>query len=82
MALTTQRKQQLRAEFGRVLSEGRTPFNLSRPDLDAAISAIDNWIEANAAAFNTAIPQPARGVLTSGQKMQLFYLVAQARYGG
>lgn len=50
-----------------------------KADGRAAVDAIDGWCEANAAAFNTAIPQPARGALTSRQKALLLAGVATMR---
>jgi hypothetical protein len=51
---------------------------LPAADLRAAIDAIDDWCEANQASFNTAIPQPARSLLTATQKAWLLmYVIAQ-----
>lgn len=80
MALTAPQRTALRAEIGRVLSERREVFPLSKPQLDAAINATDDWIEANAAAFNSALPVVARNGLTARQKMELFCRVALARF--
>ena len=44
------------------------------------MNAIDDWVQANAAAFNTAIPQPARGTLTAKQKVQLLFHVVSKRF--
>lgn len=52
---------------------------LSAADVRAAINAIDDWADANAAEFNTAIPQPARGALTVRQKTQLLMYVIRRR---
>ena len=82
MALTTAIRQALRAAYGSTLSERRDAFNLTKPQLDAAIAAIDDWIEANAASFNAALPLPARTALTAAQKAELFFLVARRRFGG
>jgi len=62
------------------LSERRDAFNLTKPQLDATIAAIDDWIEGNAASFNTALPLPARTQLTAAHKLELFFLVAQRRF--
>jgi len=52
--------------------------SLSVADLRAAIDAVDDWADSNAASFNTAIPQPARGVLSAKQKSWLLlYVVAR-----
>lgn len=72
----------IRADYGSRLSARREPFALTKPQLDAAIAATDDWIEANAASFNTALPLAARTQLTAAQKAELFSLVALKRYGG
>jgi len=82
MALTAAQRLEIRATVGRYFSDTALPFDVRKPDLDAAIAAIDGWIDANAASFNAAIPQPARGQLTALQKAQLFMLIARARFGG
>ena len=54
---------------------------VNKADLQAAVDAIDDWIDQNAAAVNSAMPQPARGQLTLAQKNLLFCAVATMRYG-
>lgn len=58
------------------------PVTLTKPDLLAAVAGIDDYLDANAAAMNQAIPQPARGALTNAQKAALFAYVAMTRFGG
>jgi len=58
----------------------RDPLPLSKVDLRAAVNAIDVWVDTNAAAFNTAIPQPARGALTAKQKASLLLYVVKRRW--
>ncbi len=82
MALTTPQRQALRAALGSDVSARRDPLPLTRAQFDAAIAATDDWIEANATAFNNALPAAARNNLTAAQKAELFYRVARARYGG
>lgn len=82
MALTANRKQQLRRDWSAVLSTRREVFGLSKADLDAAITAVDNWVETNATGYNLALPQAARSGLTAAQKAELLARVALARYGG
>jgi hypothetical protein len=53
---------------------------LTKAQLRAAIDAVDQWCEDNATAFNTAIPQPARGALTSRQKAALLVYVTKRRW--
>lgn len=54
---------------------------ITKPDLQAAVNATDQWIDDNQAAFNTALPQPARGQLNLAQKTLLFCFVAMRRAG-
>jgi hypothetical protein len=53
----------------------------TKPDLAAAVAACDDWIEANATAFNTALPLPFRTSATAAQKTLLFCWVALRRAG-
>ena len=55
---------------------------LTKADLRAAVNAVDDWIDANSAAFNSAIPQPARAELTNQQKLSLFLRVLRRRVKG
>jgi hypothetical protein len=54
---------------------------VTKPDLRAAVDAADSWIDSNASAFNTALPQPARAQLTAQQKTLLLCWVAMRRAG-
>jgi hypothetical protein len=54
---------------------------VTKADLAAAVTATDDWIDDNAAAYNSALPQPARGALTANQKTFLFCYVALRRAG-
>lgn len=62
------------------LSREREPLALTKPDLRAAVDAVDAWVNSNAASLNNAIPQPARSALTSAQKARLLTLVVRKRY--
>ena len=53
---------------------------VKKADLRAAIDALDAFMDANAATLNAAIPQPARGALTAGQKALLLSYVLAKRY--
>jgi len=77
--LTTEQRRALWADFMRVNTEA---IGITKVDLRAAVDAIDTWIDANAASLNSAIPQPARGALSTAQKARLLALVALKRYGG
>lgn len=53
-----------------------------RPALEAAVSAVDTWCGANAASFNSALPEPFKSTATVPQKAALLAFVCIARYGG
>lgn len=64
-----------------------TLTGITKPDLRAAVDAIDDWIEAAQGAvaplvgLNAALPQPFRGQATTQQKTLLFCWVAMRRAG-
>jgi len=58
----------------------RDPLPLSKVDLRAAVNAIDVWVDSNTAAFNAAIPLPARTSLTTKQKANLLLYVVKRRW--
>lgn len=68
------------AEFMRDRSSARDPLSLTKADLRAAVNAVDDWLNTNAAALNAAIPQPARGALSVSQKALLLQHVVARRY--
>ena len=79
-ALSAQDRATVLKRFGRDLSDSRIPFNVSKPDLAAAIAGIDDWVEANQASFNSAIPLPARTQLSAKHKVQLFVAIVLKRF--
>ncbi|MFI8872467.1 hypothetical protein [Streptomyces sp. NPDC055243] len=52
---------------------------ITKPDLAAAVAATDDWIDANQASFNSALPQPFRGAASLAVKTLLFCYVAMRR---
>ena len=78
--LTDTQRLESFADFMEYVSEIRDLGVITKADLRAALNATDDWIEANAASFNSALPQPARGALTNQQKTLLFFHVAGKRY--
>lgn len=68
------------AELMRDLSAAGEPCAVTKADLRAALNAADTWVDDNAASFNAAIPQPARGALTASQKARLLMRVVRRRY--
>ena len=79
MPLTT---EQRRAIGAKIMRTGDCPGGLTKPQLVGVIDALDDWWDTSgAAAANTAIPQPQRGILTNKQKARLFAMLLEARYG-
>ena len=72
-------RREVWAEFMRSSETGET-FGIVKDDLRAAVNAIDQWVDDNAASFNAAIPQPARGSLTARQKARLLSRVIAKRF--
>lgn len=52
---------------------------LNKPDVQAAINAIDDWIETNQSAINNAFPQPFKGTATLQQKALVLAYVTMRR---
>ena len=73
-------RRKLWADFMSDSSRDRESLGLTKADGQAAIDAIDQWQQDNAAAFNAAIPLPARTALTANQKARMFLAVARRRW--
>ena len=56
------------------------PISITKVDLRAAVDAVDAWVDANAASFNTAIPLPARTALNARQKANILSAVIRRRF--
>lgn len=63
------------------MREVRENYGLTKADLLAAVDGLDDYFDTNATAINTAIPQPARGALTTQQKALLVAYIALRRAG-
>lgn len=70
------------AVWTRWMRENAEPCGITKADLRAAVNALDVFLDANATAINNAIPQPARGALTTAQKARLLAYVTLKRWGG
>lgn len=68
----------LHADFMRV-AENILGLGITKAELRLAFNAADDWADTNASAFNLAIPQPARGAMTSRQKTLLLSYVILKR---
>jgi hypothetical protein len=53
----------------------------TKPQLAAAIGAADDWVDANSAAFNAALPGGFRNAATPEQKAMLLTYVITRRFG-
>jgi len=67
--------QDMQRQFSRIFET----IALTKAEIQAAISATDVWIDANASAFNLALPLSTRMNLTAKQKTRLFFIVASKR---
>lgn len=54
---------------------------VTKLDLAAALAAMDDWLDANVASFNAAIPQPARAQLTTTMKYEILTYILMRRAG-
>lgn len=68
------------AELMRDFSRDHETCSITKANLRAAVDAADVWVDANAAAFNTALPQPARGALSAAQKSRMLTRIVRRRY--
>lgn len=55
-------------------------ISVSKAEVDAAIASADDWIDANAASYNAALPTPFRTSATAAQKTLVLMAVAGASY--
>ena len=80
--LTNEQRAAVTKQLMERLSEDREVCGISKQDLRAAVNGTDDWLDANAAAANQALPQPARSALTAAQKSMMLTAVANERWGG
>ena len=78
--LTSEQRHDLWADFMREFPKEQTLGAITKAQLRAAVDDLDQFFSDNAATVNAAIPQPARGVLTTRQKALLLIHVIRARY--
>lgn len=55
------------------------PGDVTKPQLRAAVDAADDWVDNNAAAFNSALPAAFRAAATAEQKAELLAFVIMRR---
>lgn len=79
--LTEQERQEVWVGTMNMFSRSRQSLNITKSELRATIDGLDNYIETNQSAINSAIPQPARAELSSSAKAEIFAYVSLKRYG-
>lgn len=55
--------------------------SFTKPELEAAVAAADDWVEANQTAYNNALPAQFRNKATAAQKAALLGYVVWRRIG-
>lgn len=78
--MTSEQRAALWATYMQDISEARESCAITKQQLRAAVDALDAWLDANVSTINAAIPQPARGSLTTAQKARLLSYVIKQRY--
>ncbi len=78
--LSENARKGVHAEIMQEMSHGNEACGITKAELRAAVDGIDDWVNDNAASLNSAIPQPARGQLTSAQKARITARVMLRRY--
>jgi hypothetical protein len=79
MALDATARQRVAAQWMRENTTSTSGFN--KADLLETVAAIDDWIDANQASFNQALPTAFRTGATLAQKAMLFGFVLWRRIG-
>ena len=75
--LTDTQRAEVTAAF---MQQAKGPHTILKADVRAAVDGLDSWYDANAAAANQAIPQPARGAMSLEDKALMSNLVVNKRY--
>jgi hypothetical protein len=79
VALDATARQRVTAQWMR--ENTTTTSGFDKADLSAAVAAIDDWIDANQASFNQALPTPFKTGATNTQKALVFGYVLWRRVG-
>ena len=73
-------RNEVTEELMRELSDGRVPCPVLKAALRAAVDATDTYQNSNAAAYNSALPNPFRTNADASLKSRLFRMVSRKRY--
>jgi hypothetical protein len=68
------------AKLMRKYSTDGDSIGIDKAALRAAINALDDFMDDNAATINNALPEPAKGSLTQAQKALMLSYVVLKRY--
>lgn len=79
--MTPANEAKLRAKILRDVERAGQPFALTKPELLATITAIDDHLEASQAALFATLPTPAQAMTAAG-KRNLVSLVVEFRAKG
>lgn len=80
-AMITADRVQVGALFQADASLRRDVFGaVTKADVQAAIAAVDDWVVANQASYNSALPLAVRTAFTQAQKAALLLYVVRKRY--
>ncbi len=74
------KRAEINANYCRTISNRNEPIAITKVQLRAAVDAADDWMHANAASFNNALPAAAKANLTAAQKAELLATVLLKRY--
>lgn len=77
MAFTTQELREIAVHLAT-----QTGIQLGKPDLMAAVNALDTFLGANESAINNAFPEPFKSTATTPQKAAVLAYVSLKRWGG
>lgn len=80
MALSANRKLEVRKAIHRAYSNHVEEIPWTKPELDDAITEADTWSLANKVAFNTALPLAYRQAATAADKAILLITCIAADY--
>jgi len=80
-ALPDQDRARTSIAFQRSCSTLGLGLDLTKPQLRAAVDAVDAWCEDNATSYNQGLPAAARNALTAAEKSLLLAYVCMRRAG-
>jgi hypothetical protein len=66
--------------FTLFMQQAHGPLPVMKPDVRAAVNALDDWYNTNAPSANQALPPAARSGLTQADKALLSNLIVTQRY--